>query len=97
MLQIKDSISNAPGGSARGSRHNDRSWPRSLITDKDWSSSFAAGAVDRLRAGLTTINCGIGGLSYKVILRETVTLPMRQRPHGGEEPNFARNRVPERH
>ncbi|MFG1301965.1 polyphosphate kinase 2 [Xanthobacter sp. V3C-3] len=65
-------------------------------TDTQWAPWFVAHSDDKKRARLNIISHLLSRIPYEAVPREKIVLPKRQKPHGYQEADYARHRVPER-
>lgn len=65
-------------------------------TDTQWAPWFVARSDDKKRARLNIISHLLSRVPYEEVPRETIKLPKRQKPHGYQEADYARHRVPAR-
>lgn len=65
-------------------------------TDTQWAPWFVAHSDDKKRTRLNIISHLLSRIPYEAVPRERIELPKRQKPHGYQEADYARHRVPER-
>lgn len=65
-------------------------------TDTQWAPWFVAHSDDKKRARLNIISHLLSRIPYEEVPREKIVLPKRQKPHGYQEADYARHKVPER-
>ena len=66
-----------------------------LASDTSWAPWYVLTSDDKKRARLNAITHLLHHIPYKVVPREKVELPKRQKPHGYKDPDYAYRRVPE--
>ncbi|WID94878.1 polyphosphate kinase 2 [Bosea vestrisii] len=60
-------------------------------SDTEWAPWFAIRSDDKQQTRLNIISHILESIPYKPVKRQKIELPKRQKPHGYEEPNFARH------